>query len=236
MPTEMMIRRLRVYSTLSDEDANALRILPAVVKEFPAEHVFVREGQKPTHCCVVMSGFAFRSKVSSEGRRQILSFHPAGDMPDLHGLCLRTMDHDLATLSPATIAFIEHRFVNDLVVARPEVGRALWRETVVDAAVFRQWIVNLGVKSAQARFAHLLAELRQRLGAVGLAAEDQFNFPVTQSELAEALGISDVHVNRVLKSFRERGILDFQRGKITFNNVDQILAIGGFDDVYLQEK
>ena len=128
MPTEMMIRRLRVNSAVSDDEAAALRALPASVKEFPEETSLVSEGERPTRCIVIMSGFAFRSKVSDTGKRQILSFHPAGDMPDLHGLLLDRMDHDLVTLSPATVAFIEHRHINRLIEERPNLARVLWRE------------------------------------------------------------------------------------------------------------
>src|SRR6201985_2831929 len=185
MPTEMMIRRLRVNSTISDEDAAALRALPSSVKQIPEGAAFVREGDRPTHGCVIMNGFAFRAKITESGKRQILSFHPAGDMPDLHGLLLDRMDHDLMTLSRATVAFIEHRHINQLIENRPDLARALWRETIVDASIFREWIVNLGTRDAAGRLAHLLAEMRSRLVAVGLAAEDEFEFPITQSELAE---------------------------------------------------
>jgi CRP-like cAMP-binding protein len=146
MPIEMMIRRLRVNSDISEDDASALRALPSVIREVPEETVFVHEGDRPTHCCVIMSGFAFRSKVTEDGKRQILSFHPAGDMPDLHSLLLERMDHDLTTLSAARLAFIEHRHINSLIEARPTIGRALWGETLVDGAIFRQQIVNLGTQ------------------------------------------------------------------------------------------
>src|ERR1700759_2281302 len=204
----MMIRRLRVNSVVSDEDAAALKALPSTVKDVPEETRLVREGDRPTRCIVIMSGFAFRSKVSESGKRQILSFHPAGDMPDLHGLLLDRMDHDLTTLSRARIAFIEHRHINRLIEDRPKLGRALWRETIVDASIFREWIVNLGTRDAAGRLAHLLAEMRSRLAAVGLAADDEFEFPITQSKLADALGISTVHVNRVIQAFRAEGVLD----------------------------
>ena len=233
MPTEMMIRRLRVNSDISDDDASALRALPSVIREFAEGTVFVHEGQRPTQCCVIMSGFAFRSKVTDEGRRQILSFHPAGDMPDLHSLLLERMDHDLTTLSAARLAFIEHRHINKLIEVRPSIGRALWRETLVDGAIFRQQIVNFGTRSASARLAHLVAELRQRLGAVGLAADDEFEFPITQSELAEALGISSVHVNRVIQSFRADGVLDIARSRVRLKDIERLANIGGFNELYL---
>ena len=236
MPTAMMIRRLRVNTDISDEDAQALQKLPSLVRDFPAETTFMREGDRPTQCCVIMSGFAFRSKVTEGGRRQILSFHPAGDMPDLHGLLLDRIDHDLVTLSPARVAFIEHRDINRLIEERPTIGRALWRETIVDASIFREWIVRLGTKDAAARMAHLVAELRSRLIAVGLAVDHEFEFPITQSELAEALGISAVHVNRVIQTFRATGMLNIKRSKITLKDIEQLVQIGGFNDLYLHQK
>jgi CRP-like cAMP-binding protein len=236
MPTEMMIRRLRVNSAISDDDASALRALPSLIREVPEETVFVHEGDRPSQCCVIMSGFAFRSKMTEDGKRQILSFHPAGDMPDLHGLLLERMDHDLTTLSAARLAFIEHRHINRLIEARPTIGRALWRETLVDAAIFREQIVNLGTKSAPARLAHLVAELRQRLSAVGLAVDHEFEFPITQSELAEALGLSSVHVNRVMQSFRAAGVLDIARNRVRLKDIERLVNIGGFNELYLHQQ
>ncbi len=232
----MMIRRLRVNSSVSDDDAEALRQLPVIIKEISAEASLVREGDHPTHCIVVMSGFAFRSKLADTGKRQILSFHPAGDMPDLYGLLLDRMDHDLIALSPAKVAFISHRHINHLIQERPNLARALWRETIVDASIFREWIVNLGTRDAAARLAHLLAELRTRLGAVGLVADDQFDFPVTQADLAEALGISAVHVNRVIQAFRNQGVLELKRNIVTLKDFERLSRIGGFNDLYLHQK
>lgn len=231
-----MIRRLRVNSHISGDDASALRALPNLIREVPEETVFVHEGDRPSQCCVIMSGFAFRSKVTEDGKRQILSFHPAGDMPDLHSLYLERMDHDLTTLSAARLAFIEHRHINKLIEARPTIGRALWRETLVDGAIFRQWIVNLGTRSASARMAHLVAELRQRLSAVGLTVDDEFEFPITQAELAEALGISAVHVNRVIQSFRTAGVLDISRNRVRLKDIERLVEIGGFNELYLHQQ
>jgi CRP-like cAMP-binding protein len=236
VPTEMVIRRLRVNSVVSEEDAKALRTLPSTVKEVPEETRLVREGDRPTRCIVIMSGFAFRSKVSETGKRQILSFHPAGDMPDLHGLLLDRMDHDLTTLSRARVAFIEHHHINQIIETRPQLARALWRETIVDASIFREWIVTLGTRDAAGRLAHLLAEMRSRLVAVGLAADDEFEFPITQSELAEALGISAVHVNRVIQSFRSEGVLDVKRNTVKLNDLERVIESGGFNELYLHQK
>ncbi|MGY3489073.1 CRP-like cAMP-binding protein [Bradyrhizobium sp. USDA 4011] len=231
MPIEMMIRKLRQHSELPNEDVQALRSIVAPVKSLPPDSPIVREGDDSIQCCVVLSGFAYRSKVSEDGKRQILSFHIAGDIPDLHGLVLKRMDHDLTTLSKAQVGFIDHDELERTLGTRPALARALWRESLVDAALFRQWIVNLGTRSASGRMAYLIAELRQRLGAMDMVANEQFDFPVTQSKLADALGLSVVHVNRVLQAFRTQGILDFKRSVVTLGDLEKIAQLGGFDSL-----
>ncbi|MHC1943451.1 Crp/Fnr family transcriptional regulator [Bradyrhizobium sp. UFLA06-06] len=231
MPIEMMVRKLRSHSELPDEDVEALRAIIAPVKHMSGNAHIVREGELSTQCCVLMSGFAYRSKVSENGKRQILSFHIAGDMPDLQGLAIKRMDHDLITLSKATVGFINHDRLEQTLSTRPVLTRALWRETLTDSARFRQWIVNLGTRDAAGRMAYLLAELRQRLAAMGLVANEQFDFPITQSKLADALGLSVVHVNRILQAFRASGVLDFKRHIVTLRDLEKIVELGGFDEL-----
>ena len=231
MPIETMIRKLRQHSELPNEDIEALRSVVASVKSLPGDSPIVREGELSTQCCVILSGFAYRSKVSENGKRQILSFHIVGDMPDLHGLPLKRMDHDLTTLSEARLGFIDHNALERILATRPALARALWRESLVDAGLFRQWIVNLGTRSASGRMAYLIAELRQRLGAMGMVANEQFGFPITQSKLADALGLSVVHVNRILQGFRTEGILDLKRQVVTLGDFEKIVQLGGFDSL-----
>ncbi|QIG97374.1 MULTISPECIES: Crp/Fnr family transcriptional regulator [unclassified Bradyrhizobium] len=231
MPLEMMVRKLRLHSELPDEDVAALRSIVAPVRSLPEDSLIVREGELSTQCCVIMSGFAYRSKVSETGKRQILSFHVAGDMPDLQGLPVKRMDHDLTTLSKAKVGFIRHDLLERTLSTRPALAQALWRETLTDSALFRQWIVNLGTRSASGRMAYLLAELRGRLAAMGLVANEQFDFPVTQSKLADALGLSVVHVNRVLQAFRTKGILDLRNRVVTLRDFEKVLELGGFDSL-----
>ncbi|OKO67132.1 Crp/Fnr family transcriptional regulator [Bradyrhizobium sp. NAS96.2] len=231
MPIEMMIRKLRSHSEIPDEDLGALRAIIAPVKNLAAEEPIVREGDLSTQCCVILSGFAYRSKVSENGKRQILSFHIAGDMPDLQGLAIKRMDHDLTTLSKAKVGYINHDLLEHTLKTRPALERALWRETLTDAALFRQWIVSLGTRSASGRMAYLIAELRHRLDAMGLVVNEQFDFPITQSKLADALGLSVVHVNRVLQAFRNQGILDFRRQVVTLRDLEKIVELGGFDSL-----
>jgi CRP-like cAMP-binding protein len=232
-PTEMLIRKLRVDTHLSEADAQALQSLPLQVKDVEADTNIIREGDRPGVCCLIIKGFACRSKVASTGRRQILSFHIAGDIPDLQSLFLKKMDHDLATISPATLGFIDHSAMNRLIGSHPSIARALWRETLIDASIFREWIVNVGVRPASARMAHLLAELRERMSAVGLADGGKFEFPLTQADLGEALGLSTVHVNRVLQAFRAEQVLDVQRDKVTLTDLEKVVETSGFDNSYL---
>jgi CRP-like cAMP-binding protein len=231
MPIEMMIRKLRSHSELPNEDVEALRSIVAPIRKMPEDSPIVREGDLSTQCCVIMSGFAYRSKVSENGKRQILSFHIPGDMPDLQGLPIKRMDHDLITLSEATIGFINHDRLEQTLNNRPALTRALWRETLIDSARFRQWIVNLGTRDAAGRMAYLLGELRQRLTLMGLVANEQFDFPVTQSKLADALGLSVVHVNRILQAFRTSGVLDLKRRTVTLRDLEKIMELGGFDSL-----
>ncbi|MBR1208882.1 Crp/Fnr family transcriptional regulator [Bradyrhizobium sp. AUGA SZCCT0124] len=231
MPIEMMIRKLRQHSERPNDDMEALRSIVTSVKNLPEDTPIIHDGQLSTQCCVILSGFAYRSKVSEDGKRQILSFHIAGDIPDLHSLPLKRMDHDLTTLSTAQLGFIDHDALEGTVSTRPALARALWRESLVDAALFRQWIVNLGTRSASGRMAYLIAELRQRLGAMDMVANEQFDFPVTQSKLADALGLSVVHVNRVLQAFRTQGTLDLRRRTGTLGDLEKIVQLGGFDSL-----
>jgi CRP-like cAMP-binding protein len=231
MPIEMMIRKLRQHSELPNENIEALRSIVTSVKNLPADAPIVREGDLSTQCCVILSGFAYRSKVSEDGKRQILSYHIAGDIPDLHGLALKRMDHDLTTLSKAQLGLIDHDALERTLSKRPALARALWRESLVDAALVRQWIVNLGTRSASGRLAYLIAELRQRLGAMDMVVNEQFDFPVTQSMLADTLGLSTVHVNRILQRFRAQGILDLKRNIVTLGDFEKIVKLGGFDSL-----
>jgi CRP-like cAMP-binding protein len=235
MPTDLLIRKLRLNSRLGEDDADAVRALPFRSENVDRGETIIREGDRPGQCCIVLSGFLYRSKVGENGRRQILSFHPAGDMPDLQSLFLKAMDHDLAALSDSRLAFVDHKAVLNLIDQRPAVARALWRESIVDAAIFREWIVNLGTRDAVSRMAHLVAEMRERLAALGLAADEEFRFPVTQRDLADALGLSTVHVNRVLQELRVGGVINIHKQVVSLGDLERLITIGGFDPQYLHQ-
>ena len=161
-------------------------------------------------------GFSLSRKTTEEGKRQILSFHVPGDIPDLQSLHLHVSDHDLAALSPAVVGFIPHDALHVTVRKRPNLAAALWRDTLVDAAIFRDWIVNVSRRPASVRLAHLLAELARRLKAVGLMKGNSAHLPLTQTHLADALGLTSIHVNRVLQELRRDGVLEFKDRVLSF--------------------
>jgi len=145
------------------------------------------------------------------------------------------MDHDLITLVPSTLGFISHTAMRALTHARPSVSDALWRDTLIDAAIFREWIVNVGQRPAPARLAHVVLELRQRLGVLKREGPATLEFPLTQEQIGEALGITPVHANRIIKQLRQDGILDVSRGQVQVLDETRLAELGQFDDRYLHQ-
>jgi len=220
---------------LDDEDVRAVQSLPHTVRRYPANQPIVRDGDKPSECCLIMEGFCLRAKTTSHGHTQILSFHNPGDIPDLESLHLHVMDHDLVTLTECTLNFISHSALRHLTRRRYGVAEALWRETLIDAARFREWIVNVGQRPAISRLAHMVIEMRERLKVIGRCEGERVEMPFTQEQLGDAMGITPVHVNRVVKQLRDEGVLEFSRGAVTVIDERRLLQLADFDDVYLHQ-
>jgi CRP-like cAMP-binding protein len=146
------------------------------------------------------------------------------------------MDHDLIPVVPSTLGLISHASLRDLTRARPNVAEKFWRDTLIDAAIFRQWIVNVGQLPADSRLAHTVLELRQRLAVVGRTAGDTFEMPLTQEQIAEALGITPVHANRIIRQLREAKIVDISRGRVVVLNEAKLAQLAQFDDRYLHQS
>ena len=230
----MLIRRLERIGQLSDAERHAVENLSAKVQTLRPRQNIVREGEKPEHSCLVVEGWAFRYKLLGEGRRQILSFHVPGDVPDLHSLHIDTMDHGLAALTQATIAFIPHESLLDVTKRFPGLAGILWRETLIDAAIFRQWITGMGQRDGLGRMAHLFCELYCKLEATGLAAEHCCNLPITQTELGDALGLSSVHTNRVLQELRAQGLVMLRSKALSITSWEGLVRAAEFNPAYLQ--
>ena len=228
-----LIRKLESIFVLSADEKDALQSISGTVKTLEADQDIVREGERPSACCLILDGFAYRYKLTETGKRQIVSFHIPGDIPDLQSLHLEMMDHSLGTLAQSRLAFLSHDTVRDLIRRCPRIGDAFWRDTLIDSAVFREWMVGLGRREAYARVAHLLCELYVRLRSVGLTNGRAYELPITQTELGDALGISTVHVNRTLQDLRGEGLITLRAGSLTVQDWERLKAAGEFDPAYL---
>jgi CRP-like cAMP-binding protein len=230
---EPLLKRLRLTTNISTEQEEAILRLPATVRQVRGGETIVRTGDRPAVCCLIVDGFVHRSKIVGEGRRQILAFHQPGDIPDLLSLHLHVMDHDVVTLGDCVLGFIPHDPLRALIRSNPLVAEALWRDTLTDAAIFREWMCNLGQRDAPSRLAHLLIEIYTRLSTIGRAANNSFRFPVTQAVLADAIGVTVIHLNRVLRELRARGLLEFERGNVSIPDMKQLRQLADFEPLYL---
>ena len=230
-----LLRRLNIVSGLDDADIAAIRALPIHVRHWEAGRTIVSDGERPTECCLVIEGFCIRAKTTVSGQRQILSIHIPGEIPDLQSLHLHRMDHDLIAVAPSTLGFISHTSMRALTRANPNVAEVLWRDTLIDSAIFREWIVNVGQRPAVNRLAHTVVELRRRLAVAGREAGDTFEMPLTQEQISEALGITPVHANRIIRQLRDDGIVDISRGRVTVLDEAKLAELAQFDDRYLHQ-
>jgi CRP-like cAMP-binding protein len=181
----------------------------------------------------VLEGWLCRYKLIENGARQIMSFHIPGDIPDLQSVHLQTMDHSLGTLTQSTVAFIQHESLRKLMRAFPRIGDILWRDTLIDAAIFREWITAIGRRQAPERIAHMMCEMFSKMRVVGLTKGNTCPFPLTQVTIADALGLSTVHVNRSIMELRSRGLIALEKQVLTIPNWEDLQAFGGFDPLYL---
>ncbi len=233
MAIHPLLPKLRQMIDLSDEERRAVEAVPVRRERIPADQAILREGARATRCFGIEAGFACTSKIVANGGRQIIALHIPGDLPDLTSLHLEVRDSDLWALMACDVAFLEHGDVLRLCAEQPRVGGALWRVTLVDGAVFREWVVNVGQRDGLARLSHLFCEMMVRMEAAGQARDGTCALPVTQDDLAEATGMSHVHVNRMLQELRRRKLLSFARGVLSIHDREGLIAVGDFQDDYL---
>jgi len=233
-PTDnSLIRKLEIIFKLTDDERQAILSLPMQVAVIKADQDIVREGDRPSRSCLILSGFACAYKMTAEGKRQIVSFTLLGDIPDLQSLHLKTLDTSLGTISPCKVGFIPHEALRNLCERYPRITAAFWRETLIDASIFREWVTNVGRREAYRRAAHLLCELLTRLRAVGLAEDDRCDLPITQAEFADALGLTTVHVNRVFQQLRADGLIVTKGTQLYVPDWNRLREVGEFDPTYL---
>lgn len=229
-------RKIGAFAALSDAELDLLDGAVDAPKKVRARYDLIREGDKPGPVFVVLSGWACRYKLLPDGSRQIVALLVPGDFCDLHANVLDEMDHAIGTLTECMIITIPREKMECLITASPALTHAFWRAQLVDEAVLRTWIVNIGRRDSLERIAHLMLELYVRLRNIGLTEDHEFEMPLTQTVLADALGLTPVHVNRILKSLRERGEMKVGAGTLKILNIDVLVEIAGFDANYLHRR
>ena len=218
---------------LSDEERAALDALPMQMATIEAYQDIVREGDRPSRCFAILEGIACTYKSTGSGKRQVMSYHVPGDVPDFQSLHLAVLDISIATISPCRLGFVQHDAARAMLRAHPRLNDLFWRSTLIDAAIVREWMLNTGRRDAYARMAHLFCELVTRLGAVGLAPDRTCEMPMTQPELADALGITPVHVNRTIRDLKGAGLITLRSRRLTVHDWDGLNAAAEFDPTYL---
>jgi CRP-like cAMP-binding protein len=236
LPSSRMITRLRCVTDISATAERLITLLPIAVRNYAANDIIVAQGAKPSDCCLVLDGFVAREKTANASDRQIISFYVPGDIPDANTLHLPKMDHNLISIGPAVVGFIPHQSMHALLAQSPELLHAFWRETLIDSAVLRQCVVNLGQREGIARVAHLLCELATRLDAIGLLRDQSLPIPWTQADLADATGMSAIHANRVIQDLRMRGIVQWESKQVRIVDWRQLVHVAGFSPDYLHFK
>jgi CRP-like cAMP-binding protein len=230
---DLMAQRLQALAPLDDADKAAILALPHTLRTMKAHDYIVREGDEVPNSCLLRSGFATRHKVLANGARQIVSVHMTGDMVNLQNSLLKTADHSVQALTDAEVAFIPGKAIVALATARPAVAIAMWLDTLIDGAVFREWIANVGRRDAKARTAHVLCEFALRQERAGLATRSKYDLPMTQEQLGDALGLTAVHVNRTLKALEAARLIARDRRTVTISDWNGLRKAADFDPSYL---
>jgi CRP-like cAMP-binding protein len=229
----MLLLKLRARDILGDEEERVLRESFSEIREIPSGKVVVKAGVALSECTLLFDGFICRYKDLSDGQRQIMELHVAGDFVDLHSFLLKRLEHNVGSMTAVRVAIASHERVREITETQPHLARLLWFSTLLDAAIHREKILSVGRRSAVARIAHLLCELFVRLEIVGLTSGHSYALPLTQTDLADASGLTSVHVNRMLKRLRDDELVTFRGAQVTIHDLDRLQRLAEFDPAYL---
>jgi len=230
---QVLLRRLESIFDLTAADRAELSGLPMRRQKIEEGQDIVQEGSRPSSSFLILEGFVCSYKLTGEGKRQIPAFYVPGDMPDLHSLHLRTVDTSFRTISKTSIAIIQHRALHKLFERSYRLASAFWRLTLIDASLFREWETNMGQRDAKTRLAHVLCEIVIRLRCVGLVSDDRCPLPMTQQDLGDAMGLTNIHVNRMMQNLRRDGLISISDGWLQILDWSALKARGDFDPMYL---
>jgi CRP-like cAMP-binding protein len=228
-----MLRKLQLWRRFDALEQEALLSLPHRVERLAAHRYIVREEDCTTFSCLLMSGFAYRQKLAEQGARSILALHMSGDVVDLQNSLLEVADHSVQVLTDATVAFIPRQSIIDLALRFPNIGLAMWYDTLVDGSIAREWGLNNSRRRGTSRIAHVICEFGLRLEALGLGTRHNYDFPLTQEQLADAVGMTPVHVNRMLKAMENDQLISRTGRCITVHCWSALVRAGDFRDTYL---
>jgi CRP-like cAMP-binding protein len=227
------LMKLRARDDISAEEEAAIRSAVADTRDYAADRTIIHRGEELEVSTLLIDGLMCRYKDMRDGQRQITELHVSGDFVDLHSFTLKRLDHNVMTLTPCRVALVPHERLKAITEQHPHLTRVYWFSTNLDAAIHREWELSLGRRSAAARLANLICELHVRLGLIGLAEEKGFALDLTQTDLAECLGLTSVHVNRTLKELREQGLMTFRNGRVTIEDPAGLRRVAEFDPAYL---
>ena len=229
-----LVSKLAYRAELSEQDKAAILALPHSIQVLERNQFIVRERELARYSCVMLRGFSVRFKLVATGERQIVAIHMKGEVVDLQNSLLKVADHSVEMLTAGEIAMIPREEVVRLTQERPGVGYAMWLDTLVDASIFREWIANIGRRDARTRIAHLLCEFSIRLQVAGLGQDNGYELPMTQEQLADATGLTSVHVNRSLKALEQEGLIERPNPRaILIGDWRRLAEAGDFDSTYL---
>lgn len=228
-----LITKLECFTELSHDEKQLITDVTCDVREFGRREDIIREGDKPESVHLLLEGWACRYKVLPNGERPIMGFLIPGDLCDVHVALLDEMDHSIGTLSGCKIAFLPREAVSELISRNERLCRALWWANLVDEAILREWLVTLGHRPADKRLAHFFCEMLLRAKAVGLTEDDSFDLPVTQEELGDTMGLSTVHINRMMQELRGQGLVTSKGKRLIVNDLEKLMAFADSNPNYL---
>ena len=228
-----MVRKLEQWHPFTDAERAALLELPHVLRPLKAHQYVVWDGDRPQHACLLLSGFAYRHKLAGNGSRQIMSIHMKGDLVDLQNSLLGVADHNVQMMTDGTLALIPVQAIVDLAFDMPGIGMAMWYETLVEGSIFREWILNVGRRDAFTAIAHLLCEFAVLAEAAEIGQSASYELPLTQEQLADAVGLTSVHVNRTLMRLEEEGHIRRSRRMIEIDDWQNLAKVADFQPRYL---
>lgn len=230
---QQFLTRLLTRSSLSDEEQQAVLDLPTTLQQVRSNNDFVGLGERLDHACLIVDGLVARFEQTIKGERQITALHISGDMADLHSVVLPKTSWGLHTLTRSTVAKIPHGALVAAANSHPALARAFWRDCAVDASIIATWSVSLGRRNARARIAHLLCELKCREEAVGRFRDSGFGLPMTQIQLADVLGMTAIHINRMIGELRKASLITMSSSRVTILDWRELVEMADFDPAYL---